>query len=80
MTGTDQENIMIGMNYKLLELEEKGTPIYAGIVGAGQMGRGMVAQMLSMKGMRPAVLADVVVDNANMTAAEPPPRKRVPGY
>jgi predicted homoserine dehydrogenase-like protein len=55
---------MIGMNYKLLELEERGTPIYAGIVGAGQMGRGMAAQMLSMKGMRPAVLADVVIGNA----------------
>ncbi|MDR0585665.1 MAG: hypothetical protein LBG26_00330, partial [Treponema sp.] len=52
------------MNYKLAELENSGKPIYAGIVGAGQMGRGMVAQMLSMKGMRPAVVVDVAVDNA----------------
>ncbi|GHV75972.1 hypothetical protein AGMMS49942_07930 [Spirochaetia bacterium] len=55
---------MVGMNYKLAELEKKGTPIYAGIVGAGQMGRGMVGQMMSMKGMRPAVVVDVQLDNA----------------
>jgi predicted homoserine dehydrogenase-like protein len=52
------------MNYKLAELEKAGKPIYAGIVGAGQMGRGMVGQMLSMKGMRPAVVVDVALDNA----------------
>jgi predicted homoserine dehydrogenase-like protein len=52
------------MNYKLAELEKSGKPIYAGIVGAGQMGRGMVGQMLSMKGMRPAVVVDVALDNA----------------
>jgi predicted homoserine dehydrogenase-like protein len=52
------------MNYKLAELEKNDKPIFAGIVGAGQMGRGMVAQMLSMKGMRPAVVVDVVLDNA----------------
>jgi predicted homoserine dehydrogenase-like protein len=52
------------MNYKLAELEAKGTPIRAGIVGAGQMGRGMVSQIISMKGMRPAVVVDVVLDNA----------------
>ena len=55
---------MVGMNYKLAELEKEGKPIYAGIVGAGQMGRGMVSQMMSMKGMRPAVVADVAPDNA----------------
>jgi predicted homoserine dehydrogenase-like protein len=52
------------MNYKLAELEKQGRPIYAGIVGAGQMGRGMVSQVMSMKGMRPVVVVDVVLDNA----------------
>jgi predicted homoserine dehydrogenase-like protein len=52
------------MNYKLAELEKQGKPIYAGIVGAGQMGRGMVSQVMSMKGMRPAVVVDMVLDNA----------------
>ncbi|MDR1142721.1 MAG: hypothetical protein LBK77_00700 [Spirochaetaceae bacterium] len=55
---------MVGTNYKLAELEKRGTPIYVGIVGAGQMGRGMVSQVMSMKGMRPAVVVDVVLDNA----------------
>ena len=49
---------MIGLNYKLEQLEEARTPILAAIIGAGQMGRGMVAQMTSMQGMRPAVLVD----------------------
>lgn len=55
---------MIGLNYKLEKLEQEGKPILAGIVGAGQMGRGMVGQMMSMKGMRPAVVVDVVLENA----------------
>jgi predicted homoserine dehydrogenase-like protein len=55
---------MIGMNYKLRELEKDGRPILAGIVGAGQMGRGLVGQMLSMKGMRPAVVVDIATENA----------------
>ena len=61
---------MIGMNYKLAELEKEGKPILAGIVGAGQMGKGMVSQMLSMKGMRPAVVVDVVLDNAKKAYTE----------
>ena len=55
---------MIGLYYKLTELEKNGAPILASIVGAGQMGRGLVGQMMSMQGMRPAVVADVYVQNA----------------
>ena len=55
---------MIGMNYRLRELENAGRPIMAGIVGAGQMGRGLAGQMLSMRGMRPAVVADIDAENA----------------
>lgn len=55
---------MLGMNYKLKALEEKGIPIRAGIVGAGQMGRGMVGQMMAMKGMTPAVVADTNPERA----------------
>jgi predicted homoserine dehydrogenase-like protein len=58
------------MNYKLAALEKEGKPIYAGIVGAGQMGRGMVSQMMSMKGMRPAVVVDVALDNAKNAYTE----------
>lgn len=55
---------MLGMNRKLKELEEKGTPIRTSIVGAGQMGKGMVSQMMSMKGMIPSVVVDIQPDNA----------------
>ncbi|MEG0379308.1 MAG: NAD(P)-dependent oxidoreductase, partial [Eubacterium sp.] len=55
---------MINMMYKLQKLEEQGKQINASIVGAGQMGCGMAAQMTVMKGMNPAVVVDVVLDNA----------------
>lgn len=55
---------MLGVNYKLEKLEAEGRRINTGIVGAGQMGRGMVSQMMLMKGLRPAVVVDIAVDNA----------------
>ena len=55
---------MLGMNKRLAALEENGTPIQAAIIGAGQMGTGMVSQMLAMKGMRPAVVADINIESA----------------
>lgn len=54
---------MLRMNYKLAELEEKNAPIMTSIIGAGQMGRGMTSQMIRMKGMKPAVVADINIDN-----------------
>jgi len=38
--------------------------IKLGIVGAGQMGRGMISQLTHIKGKRPTVVADVKVENA----------------
>ncbi|MCL1814719.1 MAG: hypothetical protein FWG27_02710 [Treponema sp.] len=58
------------MNHKLVELEKQGKPIYTGIIGAGQMGRGLVNQMLSMKGMRPAVVCDKSLEKAMSTFRE----------
>ena len=40
---------MLNMDKKLLKREEEGKVIRVGIVGAGQMGRGMVTQMVLMK-------------------------------
>ena len=54
---------MLRMNYKLQALEEKGTPIHTAIIGAGQMGRGMTSQMVRMKGMKPALVSDIKIDN-----------------
>ena len=55
---------MLGLNYKLQELEEQGKSIKTGIVGAGQMGMGMVSQMTLMKGMTPAIVIDINLDNS----------------
>ncbi len=55
---------MLNMNRKLLQREEEGKIIRTGIVGAGQMGRGMVTQMVLMHGITPAIVSDIVLDNA----------------
>ena len=55
---------MFGLNYKLLKLEEEGNPVYAGVVGAGNQGRGMINQMACMPGMRPAIISDIRLENA----------------
>ncbi len=55
---------MLGINDRLKELEEQGEKILASIVGAGQMGKGMVSQMMLMKGLKPAVVVDINLDSA----------------
>lgn len=55
---------MLNLNTKLKQLQENGKIIKLGLVGAGQMGKGMVSQVMSMKGMTPAIVVDVNVDNA----------------
>ena len=54
---------MLNMNTKLLKREAEGRPICTGIVGAGQMGRGMVSQMVLMKGITPAIVSAIHVEN-----------------
>ena len=49
---------MLNMHKKLAKREEEGKIIRTGIVGVGQMGRGLVAQMALMKGIMPAIVAD----------------------
>lgn len=55
---------MFGLNYKLENLEKAGTPIMAGVVGAGNQGTGMINQMVHMPGMKPAIISDIRVDVA----------------
>lgn len=55
---------MLNMNRKLLAREEAGKTIHTGIVGAGQMGRGMVTQMVLMHGITPSIVSDIQVQNA----------------
>lgn len=54
---------MLGINRKLEELERQGTIIKVGLVGAGQMGRGMVSQIENMSGMRVVITADIQLEN-----------------
>lgn len=50
---------MWGLNKRLDELQKRGKPIRVGIVGIGQMGRGLVSQMALMQGMAPAMIVDL---------------------
>lgn len=54
---------MLNMNQKLIKRQQEGKIIRTGIVGAGQMGRGMVTQMVMMQGIMPAIVSDINVDN-----------------
>jgi predicted homoserine dehydrogenase-like protein len=55
---------MLNLNTKLKEIAEQGKKINIGIVGAGQMGRGMVSQMFCMKGTCPVIISDLNVERA----------------
>ncbi len=55
---------MLNLNTKLKELAEQGKKINVGIVGAGQMGRGMVSQMFCMKGICPVIISDLNLERA----------------
>jgi predicted homoserine dehydrogenase-like protein len=55
---------MLGLNTKLSELESKNEHIKVALVGAGQMGKGMVSQMMLMKGMIPSLVVDINLENA----------------
>ncbi len=54
---------MLGINRKLEELQKKGEIIRVGLIGAGQMGRGLISQIESMNGMRVVVTADLAIEN-----------------
>ena len=55
---------MLNMEKKLQKREEEGKIIQTGIVGAGQMGRGLITQMTRMKGIAPAIVSNRKVEAA----------------
>lgn len=55
---------MLNLNTKLKQRHEQGKIIKMGIIGAGQMGKGLVSQVSLMKGMAPAVMADHSLEKA----------------
>ncbi|MCG0276380.1 MAG: SAF domain-containing protein [Thermosediminibacteraceae bacterium] len=57
---------MLNLNAKLRELEESGKKINVGLIGAGQMGRGMVSQVFCMRGIRMAAVCDRKLEEAKL--------------
>ncbi|ADL08186.1 NAD(P)H-dependent oxidoreductase [Thermosediminibacter oceani] len=55
---------MLNLNSKLRELDASGKKINVGLIGAGQMGRGMVSQIFCMKGIRVAAICDRKLEEA----------------
>ncbi len=50
---------------RLVARERSGRPIAVGLVGAGQMGMGLVSQVACMRGMRIMAIADLMIDRAH---------------
>lgn len=55
---------MLGLNNKLKELHENKTPIKVALVGAGLMGKGLVSQMMMVKGMIPSLVVSHKIADA----------------
>jgi predicted homoserine dehydrogenase-like protein len=55
---------MIGLNVELEEREASGKPVRIGLVGAGNMGTDVVAQIRMMKGIGVVAVADVDIQRA----------------
>lgn len=55
---------MIGLNAELAEREASGEPVRIGLVGAGNMGTDVVAQVKRMKGIDVVVVADIDIQRA----------------
>lgn len=53
---------------KLLEREQQGNPIRVGVIGAGQMGFGMIAQISQIPGMEVKGISDIKIENAQRAA------------
>lgn len=50
---------MYNLNRELEKIEQRGEKIRVAIIGAGQMGNGMVSQVASMKGMESTIVVDI---------------------
>src|SRR5690349_3148884 len=54
----------MGLYEQLIERERSGQPISVGLVGAGQMGTGLVSQVAGMHGMGVTAIADISLERA----------------
>ncbi|MFS8515072.1 MAG: NAD(P)-dependent oxidoreductase, partial [Planifilum fulgidum] len=55
---------MLGLKRGLKEYEKEGNYIRVGLIGAGQMGRGLISQVEKIAGMEVVITADVVPERA----------------
>ena len=55
---------MIGLNDELRALEAQGKRVRIGLIGAGQMGTDVVAEVKMMPGVDVAIIADVDLERA----------------
>lgn len=53
---------MYEIDSKLLQLEKNGTPIRVALIGAGQMGKDIVAQIEGMAGMELDIVVDLTIE------------------
>lgn len=53
---------------KLLEREAANNPIKVGVIGAGQMGAGMIAQISTIPGMEVRGISDIQLESAKRAA------------
>lgn len=54
---------MFGLNDQLELLDQKGTPIRLGFIGAGAMGMNLIGQTVMSPGMKPLVIIDLKMEN-----------------
>ena len=55
---------MWNIDKKLLKLKEENKEIRTAIIGAGQMGKGLITQFLMIPGLRPTIVANRTVEKA----------------
>ena len=55
---------MIGLHLELQERAQQNNPVKIGLIGAGQMGTDVVAQVTMMKGIDVAAIADINLGRA----------------
>ena len=66
---------MYEIDTKLAALEREGRPIHVALIGAGQMGKDIVAQIAGMQGMRCDVVVDISLDAAREALRNRRPRR-----
>ncbi|HHX24187.1 MAG: NAD(P)H-dependent oxidoreductase [Tepidanaerobacteraceae bacterium] len=57
---------MLNINTRLRQIDENGEKINVGLIGVGQMGKGIISQVFNMKGMKIPIIANRSIENAKL--------------